>query len=212
MALHESLPVLAGTLRRKSRVVAGKGATCVHELVHEAQKEHPRSFQPQSPEVRGFSSKPLQVSGLGECSSRCLPFSAMGRAVKLILASNMATQESREGSGCDHPQELRGWLVPFSSSLQISLEVKTGTAVFPLQTMSQTGFSTRCYQWLLRREKSASSGWLPPRKPFALFISTQDCPTDCYVKVLRLGCMLRGIKLGQKHFVLSPNWIGKHAQ
>lgn len=108
MALHESLPVLAGTLRRKSRVVAGKGATCVHELVHEAQKEHPRSFQPQSPEVRGFSSKPLQVSGLGECSSRCLPFSAMGRAVKLILASNMATQESREGSGCDHPQELRG--------------------------------------------------------------------------------------------------------
>lgn len=43
----------------------------------------------------------------------------------------MATQESREGSGCVHPQELRGWLVPSSSSLQISLEAKTEIAGFP---------------------------------------------------------------------------------
>lgn len=111
----------------------------------------------------------------------------------------MTTQESREGSGCDHPQELRG-----SSSLQISLEVKTGTAVFPLQTTPRTDFSTGGYEWLL---------WTAPTQ--TALCTLHLCPRlshrlRCEGATSR--CMLPRTQLRQKHFVLSHNWVGKHGQ
>lgn len=122
----------------------------------------------------------------------------------------MATQESREGSGCVHPQELRELACSlFFKSSDLSRSENRDLCFFPpanhVLDMAM-GFPTRCYQWLLRRAgflrgESASSGWLPLRKPLALFSSAQDCPIVRYMNMLGLSRVPLMTKVGQNNFL-----------
>lgn len=147
---------------------------------------------------------------MGGCSSCWLPFSAMGRVIKAGIRIQHGHPGVQGRLGLCPPLGAQGLACSllFKSS-DLSRSENRDCCFSLLQTMSWTW--RQIFHQVLSmviEEGWVSEGrnqlWRALRKHSALYISAQDCPTNCYVKVLGLGRVLLRTKLRQKNFCFKP--------